>query len=58
MWCSPSSDHIRLLAPSPLHTLECRWQLDPASAIVHFAMNVIATSFSAAISLAPCLYRA
>src|SRR6188472_1675187 len=58
MLCSASSDHIRLLPPSRLHTLECRWQLDPASAIVHFAMNVIATSFSAAISFAPCLYKA
>ena len=53
MLCSASSDHMRLLAPSMLQTLECRWQLEPASAIVHFAMKVIATSFRAAISLAP-----
>ena len=55
MWCGPSSAHIRLLVPSALQTLECTWQLEPASAIVHFAMNVTATSFSAAISFAPCL---
>jgi len=46
---------MRLSLPSALHTLECRWQLEPASAIVHLAMNVAATPFSSAISLTPCL---
>jgi len=55
MWCSPSCDHIRLSLPSAFHTLECRWQLEPASAIVHLAMNVAATPFSSAISFTPCL---
>ncbi len=41
--------------PSSFHTLECMWHDEPASAIVHFAMNVIAAPFSAAISFAPFL---
>ena len=42
-------------APFASHTLECRWHEDPASSIVHFAMNDAATPFSAQISLTPCL---
>ena len=41
--------------PSAFQTLECTWHDEPASAIVYFAMNVIATPFCAAISLAPFL---
>ena len=41
--------------PSALHTLECRWHEEPASSIVHFAMNDAATPFTAQISLTPCL---
>ncbi len=58
MWFGSSSSHISDWEPSSFHTLECMWQEEPASAIVHFAMNVIAAPFRAAISFVPCLYNA
>ena len=55
MSCSPLGSNISDCSPSALHTLECRWHDEPASAIVHFAMNVAATPLSSAISFTPCL---
>ena len=55
MWGGVSPLHMSDSEPSTSHTLEWRWHEEPASAIVHFAMNVSATPLSAAISFAPCL---
>lgn len=52
MWCGPSPSHIRESAPSSSHTLECRWNDDPASAIDHFAMKVTADLLLAPAELA------
>ena len=54
MWFGSSSSHISDSVPSSFHTLECMWTEEPASSMVHFAMNVIAAPF-AAISFVPCL---
>ena len=51
----PSPSHISDSLPSGLHRLECRWHEEPASDMVHFAMNVVATPFMALISFTPCL---
>ena len=55
MWFFPASSHISDSLPSGLHMLEWMWQDEPASAIVHFAMNVAATPFNVPISFTPCL---
>ena len=52
---TPSSLHVRLFVPFAFQIDECRWHEDPASSIVHFAMNVADTPLSAAISFTPCL---
>ena len=47
--------HQRRRRPSASQTLECTWHDEPTSSAEYFAMNVIARSCCAAISLAPFL---